>query len=232
MDFFRSTFLNTFGFSNISKSSDATEGDFSLKIATIEENIESYHVFPFVTNGIFDDVTEEMTGGTEFSGNPIALKGDYKLNTTMFDVSRIKLKIWGAEGEYSDDLVLVESETWTSFSMPIVLEFIPDSVLVVFEGGQEIGTDLYLDNVRFIYENVSVDENADINIELYPNPTNAIVNIISDAKIENIQIFNSIGEIVQVENTTYFSVSSLADGIYFIHIETNEGIITQRLVKE
>jgi hypothetical protein len=225
-------FLNTFGFSNISKSSDATEGDFSLKIATVEENIESYHIFPFISNGIFNEFTEEMTGGTEFSGNPIALKGAYKLNSTLSDFGRVKLKIWGEDGEFTDDLVLVQSGTWTNFSLPIDLDFIPDSVLLVFDGGQEIGADFYLDNVRFIYDNVSVDENADIKIELYPNPTNDLVNILTTSKIETIQIFNAMGELVQVENTTNFSLSKLTNGVYFIQIQTNEGMATQLIVKE
>jgi uncharacterized delta-60 repeat protein len=67
---------------------------------------------------------------------------------------------------------------------------------------------------------------------IYPNPTTALVNIQTNEKIETIQIFNSIGELVQQENTSNFSVADLPNGIYFIHLKTSERVITQRLVKE
>lgn len=228
---FDQVFSSALGFSNISKSTDASEGDYSLKMSTLDENVE-YDVIPYLTNGIFDFELGEMMGGSEFTGNPLAFKGDYKFESTPLDLVNLTLIIWSEEAVFSDELELEVSADWTSFSIPIELEFIPDSVLVMFEGGEEAGADFYLDNIRFIYEDVSVAENANIQFKLYPNPTTSLVNIQTNEKIETIQIFNSIGELVQVENTSTFSVAQLPNGIYFIHLKTSEGVITQRLVKE
>ncbi len=228
---FDQVFSSALGFSNISKSTDATEGEYSLKMSTHEENVE-YDVIPYLTNGIFDFELGEMIGGSEFTGNPLAFKGDYKFESTPSDNVNLTLVIWGEDVAFSDELEIEVAEDWTSFSIPIELEFIPDSVLVIFEGGEEAGANFYLDNVRFIYEDVSVVENAEIQFKIYPNPTSSIVNIVTNEKIEIIQIFNSIGELVQEENSNNFSVASLPNGIYFIHLKTSEGVITQRLVKE
>jgi hypothetical protein len=89
-----------------------------------------------------------------------------------------------------------------------------------------------LDTVRFIYEDFSVAENSNIQFKIYPNPTTSLVNIQTNEKNENIQIFNSIGEFVKQENTNNFSVADLPSGIYFMHLKTSKGVITQRLVKE
>jgi hypothetical protein len=148
-------------------------------------------LFRYLTNGIFDFELGEMTGGSEFTGNPLAFKGDYKFESTPLDLVNVTLIIWSEAAVFSDELELEVSADWTSFSIPIELEFIPDSVLVMFEGGEEAGADFYLDNIRFIYEDVSVAENANIQFKIYPNPTTSLLNIQTNEKIETIQIFNS-----------------------------------------
>lgn len=228
---FDQVFSSALGFSNISKSTDATEGDYSLKMSTLEENVD-YDIIPYLTNGVLDLELGEMMGGSEFTGNPLAFKGDYKFESTPMDLVNLTLIIWTEDAVFSDELELEVSAEWTSFSIPIDLDFIPDSVLVMFEGGAEAGADFYLDNIRFIYEEVGVAENTNLQFNLYPNPTSSLVNIVTTEKIETVQIFNSIGELVQVENTNNFSVADLPNGIYFIHLKTNDGVFTQRLVKE
>lgn len=77
------------------------------------------------------------------------------------------------------------------------------------------------------YDNPILGDNeADIyNIafQLYPNPTDAILNF-SEA-VKNAEIFNAYGQLVinKIESTDNISVGHLASGIYFI--KTDKGVM-------
>ena len=70
--------------------------------------------------------------------------------------------------------------------------------------------------------------------QLYPNPANAQVTIASfEANINNISIMDLTGKIVQPfsPKTALIDVSMLQTGVYFIKIEQEGEIFTQKLVK-
>ena len=70
-------------------------------------------------------------------------------------------------------------------------------------------------------------ENRDENkIELYPNPSSGIINIVNNAtkKIESIKIFSVCGELQMAfsGNSNKLDLRNLTPGVYFIKINTNE----------
>jgi len=79
------------------------------------------------------------------------------------------------------------------------------------------------------------------NLDVYPNPTSGefFVNFQSE-EIQNIEIklINTIGEIIYFENlgkfigehTHKFNLSDYSKGIYFLEIETNDGVINKKLI--
>ena len=74
-------------------------------------------------------------------------------------------------------------------------------------------------------------------ISLYPNPTNGQVTIHnSQFDIQNVDVYDVYGKLLKrVEvngNHTRLDMTPFADGIYFIRIETEKGIVTKRLVKK
>ena len=76
------------------------------------------------------------------------------------------------------------------------------------------------------------DSNSEIRI--YPNPTNGIFKVDLISK-ENtvIQIFNSIGkQIISINNTDEIDLSKEPNGIYFIHINSNEKIYNAKVIKQ
>ena len=69
------------------------------------------------------------------------------------------------------------------------------------------------------------------NINIYPNPTNGLLNITSSENINAISICNIIGkQVLNTENKRAINISSLEDGIYFINITTEKGIYTERII--
>ena len=81
-------------------------------------------------------------------------------------------------------------------------------------------------------ESSGIEDLSTIQVKLYPNPASSMLTIETEALIESIEIFDINGSMIQRELTNNFSVASLTNGIYFIHVKTNEGISTKRFIKE
>lgn len=85
-----------------------------------------------------------------------------------------------------------------------------------------------------------LENNNTINCNVYPNPTSEIVNI----EFENvpnkgkIQVYNSLGQVIHLEeienNSTEFkyiiNLSSQPKGVYFVHLQTEKGETTKKIV--
>lgn len=80
------------------------------------------------------------------------------------------------------------------------------------------------------------DFEVDNSVKIYPNPSNALVNIKSDFNIKSIQLYDVQGRILQTniveENTTTLDIASKAKGVYFLKVVTDRGIKVEKLVKE
>jgi len=75
----------------------------------------------------------------------------------------------------------------------------------------------------------------EINVELYPNPTKDVIYIISE-NIQNVTVYNMFGQMVldtKVNaNQTSINMSSFAAGMYMVRITTADGVSTQNVVVE
>ncbi|MCB9260872.1 MAG: T9SS type A sorting domain-containing protein [Flavobacteriales bacterium] len=74
-------------------------------------------------------------------------------------------------------------------------------------------------------------------VQIYPNPSNGLVYFVSkDIEIRQCKLFNKFGvevEVNQIQNDSgwVLDISSLSSDLYFIKIETNEGIIEKKILK-
>lgn len=78
-------------------------------------------------------------------------------------------------------------------------------------------------------------ENPNIPFSIFPNPTNQQLNIeIENVEILQIDIIDLSGKRVKTisQNTSTLDVSNLNNGIYFIKIKTDQGILNSRFVKQ
>lgn len=79
--------------------------------------------------------------------------------------------------------------------------------------------------------------NAAATFDVYPNPTNAMVSVsLPDALLgQKISLLNTIGQVLETKNITTttmsYDLANLANGIYFIQVQTNKGIVTKKVVK-
>ena len=90
---------------------------------------------------------------------------------------------------------------------------------------------------------LGVNEMAESDIRIYPNPTTGELRIENgELKIENVEIFDIYGRKVLAPSLTVlqfgkltasqsYDLTVLQPGIYFIKIETEAGIITKKVIK-
>jgi hypothetical protein len=69
-------------------------------------------------------------------------------------------------------------------------------------------------------------------INIFPNPANTIVRIDLNSNLELIliQFYNQFGQLIKEVKQTTINVSQLASGIYYIHVLTEQGKSTKKLV--
>jgi len=84
---------------------------------------------------------------------------------------------------------------------------------------------------------VGVEELTSASLEIYPNPTNGQVTIIAASQIDQMTIYNVVGEIVQNVSALQSSqivvdLSKYPSGMYIVTAKTGDVVITERLIKE
>jgi len=120
---------------------------------------------------------------------------------------------------YSDDLPFVKVND---------IEIVNDKVRVATYGRGVWESDLYLTT------SINTAESLKSKVSLSPNPTDGRFTINTKGlKISSIEIFNVAGALVQTYSTplSYYSISDLVNGVYFIRITTDKGVVVKRLIK-
>lgn len=93
------------------------------------------------------------------------------------------------------------------------------------------GQSVYFDiNVKMNYVEDGIEENQ-ISIAVYPNPATNFIHVVT-CNGTSVQIFNSVGQLVLTTEETDINVSELSKGVYFVRVNINENIATQRLIIE
>ena len=86
-----------------------------------------------------------------------------------------------------------------------------------------------------IEEAVSVGEITATAVKLYPNPANDVLFISSDAKRSKVEVFNLLGQSVMSKNInskqSELNISDLDAGMYLIKVYGENGVQTQRFLK-
>ncbi|BAO74974.1 hypothetical protein WPG_0744 [Winogradskyella sp. PG-2] len=114
------------------------------------------------------------------------------------------------------------------------------NINTVFENTAEIYFDFNLPIitntvVTSLASGLSIEELENAIVRFHPNPTNGIVNITSKSVLKHIEVTNILGQILlsQSLNTleTKIDLQSFVAGNYFISLQTDNGSIIKRVIK-
>ncbi|WP_299363667.1 T9SS type A sorting domain-containing protein [Winogradskyella sp.] len=81
---------------------------------------------------------------------------------------------------------------------------------------------------------LSVDDQTISNFSIYPNPTKDQFTIQLDnpSDLQNINIYNNLGQLVMTSKNTIVDVSKLTSGLYIVEVETAKGKGVKKLILE
>lgn len=92
--------------------------------------------------------------------------------------------------------------------------------------------------VSQIYSNPNLLSNTNfsannLKFNLYPNPTNDILNIEMENEIQSLEIYSLLGQKVMTANNKNINIGSLSNGLYMVRVQDIDGgVATQKLVKK
>jgi len=82
---------------------------------------------------------------------------------------------------------------------------------------------------EFSIVNITKSIAKEKSITIYPNPAENVINIYSPNQINNITIFNFVGQKVYNGNDVKINTSNFTSGVYIIKVETTEGSIIEKI---
>lgn len=154
------------------------------------------------------------------------------------------LGIYVYAGELPSDGAVPADDFVSAFEQTVTAEQTEYSVDLSSYAGQNIYIAFRHYNVSNMYalclDDINVTAGATTGIEdinatanVYPNPAQDVVNVNAASQISNIELFNIAGQKVSTFNvnntTTQIDVTELANGIYFLKINTEDGMITKKI---
>lgn len=95
---------------------------------------------------------------------------------------------------------------------------------------------VYYDNL-YLHKNTLGTEDFNVSeFKMYPNPANDIVNLSSNSVIENITVYNTLGQIVSRQtsssNEVSINVSGLSKGVYILTAQVGNELVRKQFIKE
>lgn len=117
------------------------------------------------------------------------------------------------------------------------MRIIKDQWIAYEEGDFDACLDAYYGQVEdytlYIEESLSVGEIVKNSYKLYPNPTNGILKIQSSEEIENISIYNQLGQLIKSQKATEIDLTDATMGMYLVKIKFENGqSAVQKIIKK
>lgn len=228
--------LAGFGSENVNKSTDANTGTYAVELSTILEPNFGDTIPGFLSMGPIN-----MMGGSGSPFLPIAydavpalFTGAYKYTPSNGDEGVLYLQFYNNGSVVGGHVETLYSTTgYQMINAPLVMSLTPDSILLVVSSGDNPGSVLLVDDLVLSGGNVSIFENDEVDVEMYPNPASGyfILNIREEYayeiySMEGRRVGNNSG-LVGWESV---DVSSLAAGKYIVKISTEDRLINKVLV--
>jgi hypothetical protein len=153
----------------------------------------------------------------------------FTINQTQSDPSvsyfemPVPVRIYGSGGQQAD-LVLNNTSNGQQLIVPVpfpvaAIEFDPERHLISANSTVNLG---------------SADFDLESAIAIYPNPSSDVLHIQMPitTNLQNVIIYNNLGQKVMEHSGPDFSVSNLSAGVHYIDIQTADGTFHKKFIKK
>ncbi|WP_298150030.1 T9SS type A sorting domain-containing protein [Flavobacterium sp.] len=152
------------------------------------------------------------------SSGPVTVKVNDNILEFLFENAPLQP---GAQGN-----VMFKIKSNTALEPGDTVSFSSD---VYFDYNNVVTTNIA--NTTFTAMPLSVDEFSKT-VAIYPNPTNGLINIKADAKINTIEVFDVRGrKLFSKQQSDFVDISQYDSGVYFMKVYTDQGMVRQKLMK-
>ena len=182
------------------------------------ENGEDFWVRYY--NGSSWSTVATYVSGTSFTNNSFYV-ATVTLNSTTHNFASNSQIRFQNDASGNNDQIYIDAVTVTASTGSLV----------------EGGTVATIEELGPIHAPAGLDVNTDIGmgVKLFPNPANDMININSDQEIESIKLVSLYGQLIKTIDIKDYSeeidISNLQAGVYYVLIQVNGEIITQKFVK-
>jgi hypothetical protein len=224
------------------QSTDANSGTYAAQLKANYVALLGLVVPGVIGTGTIDAATQTVKGGFPISVTPAAVIGYYKYTPTGSDSCLVYsiLTKWNSGLNKRDTLAVAAfiggaASSYTMFTAPFYTlgAGTPDSALVLVATTNDVataqdGSTMYIDDIDFTV-NLGINPIPEIELGIYPNPANQLLQITIPLGInaETIVISSVAGMKANQYNVTSgvfeLNTSSLANGIYFTMMKNSEG---------
>lgn len=147
---------------------------------------------------------------------------------TGYDVYRDGVKI--------NDALVVETEflDWGNGEPQVMGDLIPYETYTYYvEAVYDDGCTSQCDPIEVkIEQSDNVEENSNVNVEVYPNPAESLVNVTAEG-LRNVELIDMMGRVISRNESSEammtIDLSNLTSGIYFLRVMTEAGVSLQRI---
>jgi hypothetical protein len=230
----------------LEKSTDATDGNYAIKLKTVQTP-DGWSKRGFFSTGDIVPATIHYPNGTPFTGTPSFATYDYQFHPEGTDFTFLAFYFYkNNEFVLSGQLINAyntQTNGYVSDTVFFSFEENPDTLVIMSICGEVAGTWFMFDNIQFHYA-LGVTESYSVwNVKSFPNPTTDILNFNIDAKetqpIEIIitditgKTFKIHKQIIQVgKNQLTLQVDDLPNGTYIYTIDNKKDVVYSTFIKQ
>lgn len=225
------------GMENANKTVDANTGSYALQMTTIQDVESGDTISSLASLGQIN-----FYGGPSpfmpvpYNANPTTFSGSYKYAPVNSDNAFIQITFLMSGipiGSHTENFT--SNSSYTSFSSPLTIIGIPDSIVFMAYSGSNPGSVLKLDDLSFSGGNVGLEEFEKFSQAVYPNPATDKIMIKAEGNY-NYEIVNILGNVVSIGNNLNgaqeINVGALSSGTYFIKLTGSNSSETHQFVVE
>lgn len=221
------------GLENGNKTTDANSGTYAIELSTVQNTQNGDTIPGFLSIGPFNFNGMNPFMPAPYNASPTTFSGAYKYSPSGSDGGNIQIVFLQGGSPIGNHFETFTSQAnYTTFSSTLTVGGTPDSIIFVAFSGDNPGSVLKLDDLQFSGGNVGLNEFADMNVNIYPNPANDYVFVKAEGEYE-LTIVDLMGkEVYTSTNNTgaqQIDLTKFESGNYLIYIKNQTTVETHRL---